>query len=153
MISPWIFHKLFIMTRENYRRQHFDWWCHNLEWRAHIKKNYTFGVPRSLSIWHNRVKQRLKSYLWQKWFLKSEIRLKNGPLPYQAKTPRYFVKSWTNKLIKLIVNLIYTKHKHISIKQTLTELRQDFWKCRGRQFVRKIIRNYFIYSKYEGPSY
>ena len=94
------------------------------------QKKYTFGAPRSLSIWYNRVKQRLKVICDKNDFLRSEIRLKNAPLQYQAKTPRYFVKSWTNKLIKLTGNFIYTKHKHISIKQTLSELRQDFWKCR-----------------------
>ena len=56
-------------------------------------------------------------------------------------------------LATLIVNDIHTRFKHISIKQTLTELRQNIWICRGRQFVRNIIRKCVICKKYEGPSY
>ena len=35
----------------------------------------------------------------------------------------------------------------------MTELRENFWICRSRQFVRNIIRKCVIYKKYVGPSY
>ena len=70
------------------------------------------------------------------------------PSPNQAKGP-YLINS-EHYLAKLIVNDIHTKFKHISIKQTLTELNQNFWICRGRQFVRNIIRKCVICKKYEG---
>ena len=66
-----------------------------------------------------------------------EGRLKNAPLAYQAKA-LYLINS-EHYLATLIVNDIHTGFKHISIKQTLIELRQNFWICRGRQFVRNII--------------
>ena len=79
-----------------------------------------------------------------------EGRLKNAPLPYQAKAP-YLINS-EYYLATLIVNDIHTRFKHISIKQTLTELRQNFWICIGRQFVRNIRKCVFD-KKYEGPCY
>ena len=82
---------------------------------------------------------------------KCEVRLKNAPLPYQAKAP-YLINS-KHHLATLIVNDIHTRFKHISIKQTLSELRQNFWICRGRQFDRNIIRKCVIYKKCKGPSY
>ena len=80
-----------------------------------------------------------------------EGRLRNVPLPYQAKAT-YLINS-EQYLATLIVNDIHARFKHISIKQTLTELRQNFRICRGRQFVRNIIRKCAICKKYEGPSY
>ena len=67
-----------------------------------------------------------------------EGRLKKTSLPYQAKAP-YLINS-EHYLATLIVDDIHTKFKDVVIKQTLAELRQDFWICRGRHFVRNIIR-------------
>ena len=80
-----------------------------------------------------------------------EGRLKNAPLLCQAKTP-YLIKS-EHDLATLVVNDIHTRFKHNSIKQTLTELRQNVWICRGRQFVRNIIQKCVICKKYKGHSY
>ena len=75
-----------------------------------------------------------------------EGRLKNAPLPYQSKVS-YLINS-EHYLATLTVNDIHTRFKHISIKQTLTELRQNFCICRGRQFVRNIIQKCVISNKY-----
>ena len=99
----------------------------------------------------NKLNKELKIFCDENGLLRCEGRLKNAPLPLEAKRP--ILINSEHDLAKLIVNYIHTKHKHISIKQTLTELRQNYWICRGRQFVRKIIRNCFICKKYEGPSY
>ena len=71
-----------------------------------------------------------------------EGRLKNVPLPYQAKAPRLINSE--HYLATLIVNDIHTRFKHISIKKTLAELRQNFWIWRGKQFARNIIRKCVI---------
>ena len=57
-------------------------------------------------------------------------------------------------LSELIVKHLHTKLKHSPVKQTLTELRQKFWLCRGRNFVRKVLKNcFFLCRKYEGPPF
>ena len=87
----------------------------------------------------------------EKDLLRCEGRLKNALIPYQAKAP-YLINS-ESYLATLIVNDICTRFKQISIKQTLIKLRQNFWICRGKQFVRNIIRKSVIFKKYKGPSY
>ena len=76
-----------------------------------------------------------------------EGRLKNCTSPYdalryQAKAP-YFINS-EHYLATLTLKNIHTRFKHISIKQTLKKLRQIFWICRGRQFVRNIFQKRVI---------
>ena len=53
----------------------------------------------------------------------------------------------------MTVKHLQTKLKHISVKQILTELRQKFWLCRGRNFVWKVLKNCFLCRKYEGPPF
>ena len=77
--------------------------------------------------------------------------VKNAPVPYQAQAP-YLINS-EHYLATLTVNDIHKRFKNISIKQTLTELRQNFWICRGRQFVRNIIRKCVICEKQEGGTF
>ena len=87
----------------------------------------------------------------EKDLLRCEGRLKNALIPYQAKAP-YLINS-ESYLATLVVHDISPRFKQISIKQTLTKLRQNFWICRGKQFVRNIIRKSVIFKKYKGPSY
>ena len=78
-------------------------------------------------------------------------RLQNAPVPYDLKTP--ILLNPKHRLAELIVIDIHRNLKHISVKHTLTELRERFWVCRGRQFVRSILRKCTVCRKYEGPSY
>ena len=70
--------------------------------------------------------------------LRYEVRLKLAPLPYYAKMP-YLINSEHN-LARLIVECFHRDWKHVTIKQTLSELRQKFWICRSRAFVRKVLK-------------
>ena len=87
----------------------------------------------------------------QNQLIRCEGRLINAPLPYDSKTP-YLINS-EHYLCQLIVNYFHFSLKHISIKQTVTEIRQKFWICRGRCFVRKVLKKCSLCQKYEGPSY
>ena len=64
-------------------------------------------------------------------------RLENAPLPYESKTPYSINRHY--KLAELIATDIHIKRKHISIKQTLTEVRRRFWICSRRSFIRNIL--------------
>ena len=63
-----------------------------------------------------------------------EGRLKNAPLRYQSKALYLIISEHYSA--RLIANNNHMRFKHISIEQTLTELRQNFWICKDRQFVR-----------------
>ena len=43
--------------------------------------------------------------------------------------------------------------KHLRVKSTLAEIRQNFWICRGRNFVRKILPSYTTCRKIKGKHY
>ena len=83
--------------------------------------------------------------------IRCEGRLKNAPLPYETKTP-YLISRY-HCVATLILKHFPESLPHISVKQILTKLRQKYWICRGRNFVRKILRNCNLCRKYEGPPY
>ena len=76
-------------------------------------------------------------------------RLKHATLPYDTKTP-YMLNSEYYLSEKKIVKNLHAKLKHISIKQTLTELKQKVWLCQGRNFVRKVLKNVFYVKNMKG---
>ena len=71
--------------------------------------------------------------------IRSYSRLKNANVPYDAKAPVFINKD--HKLAEIIVWYFHLKVLHRGLKQTLTELRSFFWITRGRNFVKKFIRN------------
>ena len=83
--------------------------------------------------------------------IRCEGRLENAPLPYEIKTP-YLINKY-QCLATLIAKHFHESLLHISVKQTLTELRQKYWICRCRNFVRKILQNCNLCRKYEGSPY
>ena len=68
---------------------------------------------------------------------------------YNTKT-LYFSNS-EHYISGLIKKHLHTKLKRISVKQTLTELRQKFWLCQSRDFVWKVLKNCFLCRKHEVP--
>ena len=78
-------------------------------------------------------------------------RLENAPLPCESKTP-YLINRHC-KSAELIVTDIHIKLQHISIKQTLTEVRRRFWICRGRGFIRNILSKCTLCRRFAGPCY
>ena len=84
-------------------------------------------------------------------FIRCESRLKFAPLPYEAKIP--YLISTEHYLADLIVRHLHGKLNNILIKQILAEIRQKYWICRGRNFIRKILKTCVLCRKYEGPPY
>ena len=115
-----------------------------LFWIKENQKQFTDEKLKTLSKDLNLIKD-------ENQLIRCEGRLKNAPLPYDSKTP-YLINS-EHYLCELIVNYFHFSVTHISIKQTLTEIRQKFWTCRGRRFVRKVLKKCSLCRKYEGPSY
>ena len=115
-----------------------------IEW---IKINQSFFENSKLET----LKKELNLVVDENSLYRCEGRLKESPLPYNVKTP--ILINSNHRLAELIVTDLHVKLKHISIKQTLTELRQKFWICRGRNFVRKILHKCYLCRKFSGPSY
>ena len=62
-------------------------------------------------------------------------RLENVPIPTEAKLPILIYPE--HYLSKLTIWDIHRKLKHAGTKKTVTELRQKYWICQSRNYVRK----------------
>ena len=78
------------------------------------------------------LKRELNLVIDENYIYRCEGRLRESPLLFEVKT-RILISS-SHRIAELIVTDLYIRLKHISIKQTLTELRQTFWICKGRSF-------------------
>ena len=75
-------------------------------------------------------------------------RLENG-----NKNSHPIVLSRNHELTKLIVLRCHEKVNHNGVKQTLSELRADFWINRGRSYVRKLLNSCCICKRLQSRSY
>ena len=83
------------------------------------------------------VKQNLGVIRDEKGIIRCSGRLKHAPLPYESRNP--ILLSRTHRLTLLLVRQYHNRVNHAGEKHTLTELRERFWICKGRSFVRKIV--------------
>ena len=75
-------------------------------------------------------------------------RLQSADLPYSAKHPILL-----NKKHHLTVQVIRDAHyrvHHNGVRETLTEVRSEFWIIGGRSLVRSIIHNCVVCRRFEG---
>ena len=112
-----------------------------------IKKNLEFMENKHIEL----LSKQLNVTRDENDLLNSTGRLENAPLPYESKIP-YLIKRH-HKLAELIIADIHIKLKHISIKQTLTEVHQRFWICSGRSFIRNILSKCALCRQFQGPCY
>ena len=75
------------------------------------------------------------------WSAKGD--LENSDLPLESKFPIYLPKD--HKFTELVVKDCRMRVQHCMLRSTLAELR--FWVFKGRQFVKKVLRQCFICRK------
>ena len=78
-------------------------------------------------------------------------RFKYANLPYDVKAPVVLCKS--HKLAELIVFYSHTKVLHNGVKQTLTEIRTQYWISSGRSFVKKLLNLCVVCKKINSRPY
>ena len=54
---------------------------------------------------------------------------------------------------KLVALKSHANVKHNEVRDTINNLRAEFWNSKERNFVKAIINNYSVCTKLEGPSY
>ena len=74
-------------------------------------------------------------------------RLKNAPLPFDSKFPVLIPEE--HYVTELIIRNCHNNVMHNGVKDTLTELRQRYYVCRGRQVVKKFITKCLVCQKLE----
>ena len=98
----------------------------------------------------DQVKVSLSLYKDDKGILRCGGRLKNAPIPFNARFPIFLRRShFTN----LVINECHLKVLHNGVRETLTELRSCFWVVKGRQAVKTVIGKCSVCKKIEGRSY
>ena len=78
-------------------------------------------------------------------------RLQMADIPSSQKHP--IILHHSHGFTKLLVLLSHYKVQHNGVKDTLTEVRASYWIVRGRQVVRKLIRDCQVCRRYEGAPY
>ena len=78
-------------------------------------------------------------------------RLENSDLDIDAKYPVILPKD--NTFTELLVLDCHERVYHCKVRTTLAEVRSRFWITKGRQYVKKIIRNCFVCKKLEGKPF
>ena len=99
----------------------------------------------------DQVKVSLSLFTDDKGILRCGGRLKNAPIPYDARFPIFL--SRCSRFTYLVINHGHFKVLHNDVRDTLTELRSRFWVTKGRQTVKTAIENCSVCKKLQGRSY
>ncbi|XP_068684812.1 uncharacterized protein [Montipora foliosa] len=99
----------------------------------------------------DQVKVSLSLYKDDKGILRCGGRLKNAPIPFNARFPIFLPRS--SHFTNLVINECHLKVLHNGVRETLTELRSCFWVVKGRQAVKTVIAKCSVCKKIEGRSY
>ena len=98
----------------------------------------------------SKVKESLGIVL-QGQFLVCKGRLGNSDLPLEAKFPIILPKD--HRLTELIIFECHKNARHMKTAATLTEFRSRFWVSKGRQYVKKVLKECLICRKFDGKPY
>ena len=99
----------------------------------------------------DQVKVSLSLFTDDKGILRCGGRLKNAPIPYDARFPIFLPRC--SRFTYLVINDCHFKVLHNGVRDTLTELRSRFWVTKGRQTVKTAIGNCSVCKKIQGRSY
>ena len=94
------------------------------------------------------LKQQLGLFRHEDRILKSKGRLGNAPLSVHTRYPALLPRR--HHLTRLIVEACHRKTYLGGVKETLVEVRSNFWIPKGRQYVKMILHQCFICKKREG---
>ncbi|XP_065060575.1 uncharacterized protein LOC135687848 [Rhopilema esculentum] len=83
--------------------------------------------------------------------LKCKGRLENSDLALETKFP--IILPNNNWFTRLVIEDCHERVMHEGLKATLTEYRSSFWTTKGRQYVKKILRDCRKCKKVQGKSY
>jgi len=114
-----------------------------------IKENQR-ELTRDSATLQKKFKQ-LNVHLDDDGILRCYGRLTNAPLPQETISP--ILLNSKHSLTRLIVLSIHNSMKHISLKHTLTEVRNKYWICKGRSFVRGLLIKCVTCRKLHSKSY
>ena len=113
--------------------------------QAEIKFLLSGKPPKPIRIDQFRLK------LDENKILKCQGRIGNSSLPLSSNEP--IILPSNHHFTRLLILNIHDKVKHSGVNDTLTTLRERFWILKGRQAVKKVLRNCVICRKFSGSPY
>ena len=96
-------------------------------------------------------KQQLGLFSGEDTILKRKGRLGNAPLDIAARYPILLPRR--HHVTRLIVEACHRKVNHGGVKETLAELKSEYWVPKGRQLVKKPLHQCVVCKKLEGLPY
>ena len=99
----------------------------------------------------NQVQKSLGLFYDNQKILRCEGRLSHAPLKYAAKFP--ILLPGCHFVTTLIVTKCHQTVGHNGVKDTLAQLRTKYWLIRGRQIVKKLIKDCTVCKRMEGQRY
>ena len=97
------------------------------------------------------LQQQLSLFKDEEGIIRSRGRLANSLLPVEAKFPILLPRE--HYLTRLVVEHCHREVQHGGVKETLTQVRSQFWIPRGRQLVRKILFPCVLCKRLQGTVY
>ena len=101
--------------------------------------------------YYNNLKVNLNLQVDESGVIRSYSRLKYAKIPYDAKAPILINRK--HRLAELIVYHAHLRVLHRREKDTLTEIRANYWIPRGRSFVKKLLHPCTLCRKLNARSY
>ena len=99
-----------------------------LYWHKETQKVF-FKDPK-----FKEIEKNLGTFIDNEGVIRVGGRLQNAPLPYSTKYPVLLPRS--HRFTTLVISRAHNTVKHNGVNETLTELRSDYWICKGRQIVK-----------------
>ena len=96
-------------------------------------------------------KQQLSLFEDERGVVRCQGRLGNSELTNSAKYP--ILLDTSHHFTTLVVWSCHNRIMHGGVKETLAELRSNFWVVRGRYFIRKLLFKCVVCRKFEGKPY
>ena len=116
-----------------------------MDWVTDCQKQLT--VEPKFESW----KKRLDVFLDKDNVWRCGGRLKKSHISYETKHPILLTKQ--HHFSTLIVRHAHERTSHGGVKDTLIDIRSQYWFVKGRQFVRKLLHRCITCRKLEGPPY
>ncbi|XP_066924368.1 uncharacterized protein [Clytia hemisphaerica] len=110
-------------------------------WILEVQKEYQ--SPR-----YEQLKRSLDVFTDANGILRCKGRLGNAPLPFDTKFPILIPRD--SRLAELIVLECHQTVGHNKTKDTLNEIRSQYWIPKGRQLVKKLINSCLVCRLFEG---
>ena len=100
-------------------------------WHKEVQKSF-YKDPK-----FKETERNLGTFVDNEGIIRVGGRLQNAPLPYSTKYPVLLPRN--HHFTALVISRAHETVKHNGVNETLTEIRSEYWVCKGRQIVKTML--------------